>query len=51
MPPTRRYYREKLRGELSEVIAPAGKLVVVVDIPPDRRGLFFVCDIRDTGPL
>eukprot|EP00956_Cyclotella_meneghiniana_P024920 scaffold50936_cov30-Cyclotella_meneghiniana.AAC.1 len=44
-------YQEELPGETFEVIAPAGKLGVVVDIPPDRRGAPFVCDIRDTSPL
>lgn len=39
------------QGETLEVIAPAGKLGVVVDIPPDRRGAPFVCDIRETSPL
>ena len=39
------------QGETFEVIAPAGKLGVVVDIPPDRRGAPFVCDIRETSPL
>jgi C-terminal processing protease CtpA/Prc len=38
-------------GETFEVVAPAGKLGVVVDIPPDRRGPPFVCDIRETSPL
>lgn len=42
---------QELQGETLEVIAPAGKLGVVVDIPPDRRGAPFVCDIRETSPL
>jgi C-terminal processing protease CtpA/Prc len=44
-------FREEAPGETFDVIAPAGKLGVVVDIPPDRRGAPFVCDIRDTSPL
>ena len=51
MPPTGFYYQEELLGETFEVIAPAGKLGVVIDIPPDRRGAPSVCDIRDTSPL
>ena len=51
MPPAGCHYQEGLPGETFEVIAPAGKLGVVVDIPPDRRGAPFVCDIRDTSPL
>jgi C-terminal processing protease CtpA/Prc len=38
-------------GETLEIIAPAGKLGVVVDIPPDRRGAPFVCDVREESPL
>lgn len=44
-------FHEPAPGETLEIIAPAGKLGVVVDIPPDRRGAPFVCDIRDTSPL
>ncbi|KAL3779437.1 hypothetical protein ACHAWO_000163 [Cyclotella atomus] len=44
-------FREEPAGETFEVIAPSGKLGVVVDIPPDRRGAPFVCDIREESPL